>query len=140
MGMYIWLVIAAIMALAEVFTLTLVTVWFVVGGLAAFAAAFFGASTVVQIIVFAVVSVVCLVLFRPLVLKHRNIGEANESSPVGSTGIVVERIPGGRELGRVETDDHMSWAALSADGLALEVGAKVNVVGQESIKLIVERI
>ena len=138
--MYIWLAVAAVMALIEVFTLTLVTVWFVAGGLAAFVAAFLGASTAVQVIVFAVVSIVCLVLFRPLVLRHRNIGEANESSPVDSVGIVVERIPGGRETGRVETDDHMSWAALSANGLPLEVGDKVNVVGQESIKLIVERI
>ena len=138
--MYIWLVVAAAMALIEVFTLTLVTVWFVVGGLAAFVAAFCGASLTVQIIVFAVVSIVCLVLFRPLVLKHRTIGEVNESSPVGSVGIVVERIPGARESGRVETDDHMTWAALSSDGNPLEVGDKVSVVGQESIKLIVERI
>lgn len=140
MGMFIWLVVACAMALIEVFTLTLVTVWFVVGGLAAFVAAFLGASLTVQIAVFAIVSIVCLVLFRPLVLKHRSIGEVNEASPVGAVGVVVERIPGGRETGRVETDDRMSWTALSADGNPLEVGDKVNVVGQESIKLIVERI
>ena len=72
--------------------------------------------------------------------SERGIGEVNEASPVGAVGVVVERIPGGRETGRVETDDRMSWTALSADGNPLEVGDKVNVVGQESIKLIVERI
>ena len=49
MGMFIWLVVACAMALIEVFTLTLVTVWLVVGGLAAFVAAFLGASITVQI-------------------------------------------------------------------------------------------
>lgn len=140
MGMFVWLIVAAAMALAEVFTLTLVTVWFVIGGLAAFVAAYLGASLMVQIIVFAVVSVLCLVLFRPLALKHRAIGQTNEASPVGSTAVVVERIIGSQESGRVETDDHMSWAALSADGSPIEVGERVNVVGQKSIKLVVERI
>ena len=140
MGMYIWLIVAAVMALIEVFTLTLITVWFVVGGLAAFVAAFLGASLTVQIVVFAVVSIACIVLFRPLVMKHRSIGEANEASPVGSIGVVVERIPGGRETGRVETDDRMSWAALSADGAPIEVGERVRIVDQKSVKLIVERI
>lgn len=140
MSMYVWLAIAAVMALVEVFTLTLVTVWFVVGGLAAFIAAYLGASLTVQIIVFAVVSVICLVLFRPLALKHRAIGETNEPSPIGAAAIVVERIAGGQETGRVQTGDHMTWTALSADGNPIETGERVRVVDQKSIKLIVERI
>jgi len=140
MGMYIWLGVALVMGLVEVFTLTLVTAWFVIGALAAFAVAFFGAPLAAQIAVFAVVSIVSLVLFRPMALKHRAIGVANEASPVGMQAIVVERIGGAQEMGRVQTDDHMTWAALSLDESPIEVGEKVNVVDQKSVKLIVERI
>ena len=42
--------------------------------------------------------------------------------------------------GRVETPDHMTWAALSADGSVLPEGTRVRVVDQQSIKLVVERI
>ena len=41
--------------------------------------------------------------------------------------------------GRVETDNRMTWAARSADGSFIPQGAVVRIVGQESVKLIVER-
>ena len=138
MSPYVWLVIAAVMAVVEVVSLSLITVWFVVGGLVAFAVGFAGGDLFVQAIVFVAVSLVCLLLFRPLALKHRKLGESHESTPVGQTARVVEAISAG-EPGRVETPDHMTWVALTATGEPLEVGAHVRVTGQDSIKLIVER-
>ena len=41
--------------------------------------------------------------------------------------------------GRVETDNRMTWAARSADGLPIPAGEVVRIVSQESVKLIVER-
>ena len=40
--------------------------------------------------------------------------------------------------GRVELSDHMTWSARSATGEVLPVGMRVEVVAQESIKLIVK--
>ena len=140
MNPYVWLVIAAVMAVVEIASLSLITIWFVAGGIAAFLAGFFGADLTVQIVVFLVVSFACLALFRPLAMKHRAIGESHESTPVGQEAVVVEAISGEPGVGRVETADHMTWAALSADGLPIEEGARVRVIDQKNIKLVVERI
>lgn len=140
MSPYWWLAIAAVMAVVEIVSMGLITIWFVVGGLAAFVAGFLGADLTVQIIVFLVVSIACLALLRPLVMKHRKIGEEHEPTPVGLNAVVIERIDNDALTGRIETPDHMTWAALSADGAPIEEGAQVRVVEQRSIKLVVERI
>lgn len=139
MNPFWWLAIAAVMAVVEIALQGFITIWFVAGGIAAFIAAQCGANLVVQIIVFLAVSIICLVLLRPLIMKYRKIGEAHETTPVGLSAIVVERIDPQAQTGRVETPDHMSWAALAADGMPIEVGENVRVVDQQSVKLIVER-
>ena len=140
MSPYWWLGIAAVMAVVEAASLGLITIWFVVGALCAFVAAFLGADLTVQIAVFLVVSLACLALLRPFALKHRKIGESHEATPVGQGAVVVERIDNNALTGRIETPDHMTWSALSADGNVIGEGAQVRVVSQRSIKLIVERV
>ena len=117
--------------------MTFVTVWFVVGALAAFIAALLGAHIAVQIVVFVAVALLCLVLLRPVVLKHRNRGDSREVTPVGLVAVVTEPIDNSSGAGRVETPDHMSWAAISADGRPIEVGTRVSVVEQRSVRLVV---
>ena len=138
MSPYWWLAVAAIMAVVEIASQGFITIWFVVGGLAAFVAGLLGADQMVQIVVFLVVSLACLALLRPLIMKHRKIGEAHEPTPVGQSAVVVERIDPQAQTGRIETPDHMTWAALSADGMPIEEGMRVTVVEQRSIKLVVE--
>lgn len=135
---FVWLAVAAVMAVAEALSAALITVWFVAGALAAFLAAFFGAGLAVQIIVFLASSIACLVLLRPLAMKHRDIGGYHEPTMIGKRAVVVERIDGRAHTGRVETSDHMTWAALSLDREPIEEGTTVRVVSQESIKLVVE--
>lgn len=136
----LWIVVAVVMALIEALSLGMFTMWFVIGAIAALVAQLLGFGAVVQIVVFLVVSVVLLVALRPYALKHRNRGEAAEPSLIGQSARVIIDIPADGTPGRVETADRMTWAALSATGEAIEFGARVHIVGQESIKLLVERI
>ena len=140
MSPYVWLGVAVVMAIVEMASMSLVTIWFVVGGLAAFLAGFLGADLAIQIVVVLAVSVLCLALFRPLIMKHRAIGESHESTPVGQEAVVVETLGAEPGSGRVETADRMTWAALSADGAPIEVGTRVRVVYQKSVRLVVERV
>ena len=137
---YIWLAIAALAAVIEAFSLGLVTMWFVVGALVAFVVAFAGGPVWLQLVVFLIVSIACLVLLRPVIIKNRKRGKEHEATPVGTNAIVVEEINPAALQGRVETPDHMTWSARTEDGSIIEAGAQVRVVGQESIKLLVERI
>lgn len=140
MDYYVWLIIAVVMAAIEAVTFSLITMWFVVGALAAFLANMLGADDFVQVLVFLVVSLACLVLLRPLAVKHRNRGASSEPTLLGASARVIKRIPEGQATGEVETADRMSWTARSVDGAAIEEGAVVRVVAQESIKLVVEPI
>ena len=100
--MVLWLVVAAVMALIEAFSFGLITMWFVVGALVAFVADLLGANFVVQVALFLVVSVLCLVLLRPVVVKHRNRGHSAEPTLVGERGVVCETIDNDGLTGRVE--------------------------------------
>ena len=133
MSPFIWLAVAAVMAVVEVVSFGLITMWFVIG------ANLLGADLLVQIVVFLVVSVVCLVALRPVFVKYRDRGKQEEPTHVGQTAVVVEDVDNEGLTGRVETDNRMTWAARSADGSFIPQGAVVRIVGQESVKLIVER-
>ena len=115
--MVLWLVVAAVMALIEAFSFGLITMWFVVGALVAFVADLLGANFVVQV---------------------RNRGHSAEPTLVGERGVVCETIDNDGLTGRVELSDHMTWSARSATGEVLPAGMRVEVVAQESIKLIVK--
>ena len=92
MSPFIWLAVAAVMAVVEVVSFGLITMWFVIGALAAFAANLLGADLLVQIVVFLVVSVVCLVALRPVFVKYRDRGKQEEPTHVGQTAVVVEDV------------------------------------------------
>lgn len=139
MSPFVWLGVAAVMAVVEVASLSLITMWFVVGALVAFVVNLLGVDPLVQIGVFLVVSVLCLIVLRPVFVKYRARGQQEEPTVIGLTAIVCEDINNDRLVGRVETPDHMTWAARSANGAPISAGENVVVVGQESVKLIVER-
>lgn len=139
MSPYVWLVIAVVAAIIEAVSWGLFTMWFVIGAIVAFMVAFFGGPLWLQFVVFIVVSVGCLLLLRPLIMKYRKRGEAHEPTPIGSKAVVVEGIDAKTHSGRVETPDHMTWAAISTNDEPIEAGASVRVVGQKSVKLLVER-
>lgn len=137
---YLWLGVAALAAIIEAVSFGMITMWFVIGALVAFCVAFAGGPLWLQMIVFLVVSIACLVLLRPVILKYRARGKEHEPTPVGLNAVVVEEIDNAAMRGRVETPDHMTWAAVSSDDSVIDVGARVRVVDQKSVKLVVERV
>ncbi|BAK44487.1 NfeD family protein [Eggerthella sp. YY7918] len=138
MSPFIWLGVAVVMGLVEAFSLSLITMWFVVGALVAFVASLLGFDIAVQIGIFLVVSVACLIVLRPVFVKYRDRGKLEEPTCIGQVAIVDEAIDNDRLVGRVETADHMTWAARSANGEPIAAGVNVVIVGQESVRLIVE--
>ncbi|MBP5313608.1 MAG: NfeD family protein [Eggerthellaceae bacterium] len=138
MDVYVWLGIIVIAGIIEIATVSMITLWFVVGGFAAFMVALFTDNIFIQIIVFIVISILCLVFLRPLILKTRAKGLKAEPSNVGRTAVVIEEINNDLLMGRIETDDRMTWSAKSSNDAIIPAGSVVTVVGQESVKLIVE--
>ena len=69
---FLWLILAVVLAIIELCTTTLVSIWFVVGSLFAFGTSFITDSWLIQVSVFLIVSGVCLLISRPLADKWLN--------------------------------------------------------------------
>ncbi|MCD8089587.1 MAG: hypothetical protein LUD81_03015 [Clostridiales bacterium] len=64
-----WLIIFIVLLVIEIVTVSLISIWFCVGAVAAMAAAYLGFGLEVQLGAFALVSAVSLIAARPL-KKH----------------------------------------------------------------------
>ncbi|MBQ6849885.1 MAG: NfeD family protein [Oscillospiraceae bacterium] len=116
---YIWLAVAVALALLEMATTSLVSIWFVMGSLFAFGLSFITDSVMAQMVVFIVVSGTALAFTRPLVKKHihKSTVPTNADMIIGKTALVTQPITADKK-GRV-TVDGQSWLAQSDVPLAV---------------------
>lgn len=136
-----WLVLFVILLIIEIFTMGLTTIWFAGGALVAFILAFVGFELPVQIIAFLVVSVVLLVLTRPVAIKFFNQErqKTNAESLIGQKAVVLETIDTLRGVGRVEANG-MEWSAKTDEPESkIEAGEVVLIQGIQGVKLIVKK-
>lgn len=133
-----WLIAMVVFILAELATVTLVSIWFAVGSLAAIVVALLGGGVILQVTVFLVVAIVLLASLRGLVRKYftPRLIRTNVDSVVGSIGVVTTPVNNVAALGRV-TIAGMEWTARSTTGAPLPEGAQVRVDRIEGVKVFV---
>ena len=137
---YIWIGIAVVMAVIETSTVQLVSVWFVIGALCAALASIFTDNIVIQTVVFVAVSLVALVITRPLVQKFKKNNKktnTNADRVIGETGVMLSDISEIDDIARVKVRGEV-WSA-KTDNPPLEKGDRVRVLAIEGVKLIVEK-
>lgn len=136
----IWLVLAVVMAVVEASTVQLVSVWFAVGAVAGCITSLLTDSVPIQIIVFAVVTALALLITRPMVkrMKVKKAEATNSDRYIGKTGVVLQAIDNAAAKGLVRVGS-TTWTARSQDGQPIEEGASVTVCAIEGVKLIVKR-
>ena len=136
---WLWLGGVALFGVVELLTEGLVSVWFVVGALAALAVSVAGASVAVQMLTFAIVSAAALILTRPLVRRFmtRPPVPTNSDRVIGALAEVTETIDNRRASGAVYVDGK-TWTARSAGGGVIPAGERVRVRRIEGVKLLVE--
>ena len=139
MDFQFWLMAFIILVVMEFLTMGLTTIWFAIGALTAFFASLFGASFWIQIILFLVVSLVVLVVYRPLAVKYVNSRrtKTNVDDLVGKEAKVTEKIDNLNQTGRVVLNG-MDWSARTTIGGTIDVDTIVKVVEVQGVKLIVE--
>ena len=127
-GVY-WLIIVIVMAVIEIITLGLTTIWFAGGALAAFIASLLGADLAMQIILFIVVSVVLMALTRPLAVNYLNTDrvKTNAESLIGKLGVVKEKVDNLNAQGIVSVEGQ-EWTARAIDDEMIPLYAVVEVV------------
>lgn len=136
----VWLLIGVVLVIAEVFTTTIVLAMFGAGALTAALAAVIGLNLPIQVMVFAVVSVLTLLFLRPLIQRHLH---TSVPLPPGTAGVegaiatVLEQVEA--ERGLVKIDGEM-WRARPYDGSQVfPVDAQVRVVSVQGATVLVWR-
>jgi len=134
----IWLGIFAFMIVAEIASVGLTAIWFAGGAVVASVAGFLGADVVWQIIIFMVVSLVLLIVLRPLAKKKmlKSVTPTNAESLIGQVYPVLSKIGPGHEAGQIRIGD-VEWRAVSEDGREIPAGSEVVIRRIEGTKLIV---
>ena len=137
---YLWLIIAVLLAVVEGATLSLTTIWFALGALAAWIAQMFNFSWSIQIGVFVLVSGLMLVFTRPLVKKYLKIGKVktNAEELIGKEAIVTEEINNINAQGKIKVKGQI-WTARSNNNNKIKKDTIVEVLRIEGVKLIVKK-
>jgi len=136
-----WLGLAIVLSVVEAVTAGLVTIWLVLGALAAWVCAILGLSLVFQLGVFLIVSYALLVITRPMVkkwLSHKKVN-TNADRLIEQIGLVIEKIDIFEGTGQVKVGGQI-WSAIPAEGEGIAVGAKVRVTAITGVKLVVSQI
>ena len=134
---WIWVLLAAILCIGEMFTLSFFLLPFAVGAIVTAIACVFGANIVVQWVLFIVVSVVALIALRPVArrITKPNTIRSGAERLVGSIGDVIEgQAPEGLIRIRVEREE---WNASVEDCSQPSLGSKVKVIAIDGTRLIV---
>jgi membrane protein implicated in regulation of membrane protease activity len=140
MDSVIWVVLAVLLGVAEIFTLTGALGLLAVGALAAAGAAALGLGPFAQFAIFAVVSVAGLVGVRPLVKRqlrprHGPQHRFGVAALVGRQARVVQEVTG--HTGRVRIGGE-EWSARAYDEtLVIPAGATVDVIEIEGATALV---
>ena len=138
----IWLIAAIVLVIIELLTAGFGVICFAIGALFSALAAFLEANLIWQMVVFAVASVLCFIFLRPVLLrlldkKSKDV-KTNAEALIGKIAVVSETIDPAKNQGRVAVDGD-DWKAVSADGIVINKGEKVEIISRDNIILTVKK-
>lgn len=140
MDWYWWLAIMLVLIAAEALTLDLFLFMFAGGAIAASLTALGTDNLAVQVIVFAVVSVLLVAAIRPWLLRNLRkrgpLPETNLAAHLGGLAVVIHHVDD--VSGRIKFDGEV-WSARSAGGEVYETGTEVVVSRIDGATAVVER-
>ena len=135
-----WLAVLVILVIVELATMGLTTIWFAGGALIATIIAALEGPLWLQFVCFVVVSLVLLVLTRPVAMRYfnQNREKTNTDSLIGKQAIVTLDVNNLLGTGQVMLNG-MEWSARSTkEDVKIEAGAVVVVKGISGVKVLVE--
>lgn len=134
----LWIILAVGFLAIEFGTVALISLWFVVGSLAALVAALLGAALWLQVLIFALVSLLMLLALRPFLRKYVEPHKVptNVDALLGKEAVVTEVIDNLAGTGTVRLEGK-TWTARSANETRIPAGMVVEVRSVEGVKLMV---
>ena len=133
-----WLVLFVVLALFELVTVNLVSIWFAIGAIITTFVSLATDNIMIHLAVFTISSILLLLLTKPFVMKmkKRDVIPTNLDMVIGKTGVVTEKIEKDG-IGEVKVLGK-KWSAYSDK--EVEEDSKVKVLSINGVKLKVEEI
>ena len=138
---FIWLALLILFGIGEAITVGLTSILFAAVSLVALVVALLNGPIWLQIVLFIVVSILCMLAIRPLAAKYLNnkVEPTNADRIIGAETRVVENIDNLQATGAVRIAG-MVWSARSENDAPIPVGTLVRVLRIEGVKVYVEEV
>jgi inner membrane protein len=138
---WIWIAIAAILLIAEIFTAGFFLIWFSIGAAGAGILSMLGVGRPAQLIVFILLSCILFVFgrrFAKMVTINQPPGIGADRF-IGQNGYVIEEIDNISGKGRVKagTDE---WRAMSDNGDKIDINTLIEIIRIDGTKAIVKQV
>lgn len=139
--MIFWLILAIVCIVVEIGTVGLVSVWFAAAALIACFLDMANIHVIVQVIVFLIVSLILLLVTRPLAKRCLNMNrtKTNYEGVIGKVVRVTEKIDNYSETGTALVNGQEWTARSESDNISFEQGELAQVINIIGVKLIVKK-
>ncbi len=136
--MIFWAILFVLLVVAEFSTMQLVSIWFALGALGAFIAAFFNLGFTAQLAIFVLCSLLMLLITRPLLrnIKVQEVAPMNAQRDIGAQAVIIEEVNPALGTGRARING-VDWTAVSANGSVIPKNSIVIVDDIDGAKLVV---
>lgn len=135
----IWVIISLVAILIDIFTSSILFVWFAIGGIVSLVGLSLGASNSIQIIVFILVSAIGLIIGYPaakkITRKSINALKTTEETYIGKELIAKDKI---KNKANIKIDG-IYWTIINKGG-NIEEGEKFKIIGIEGNKFLIKKI
>lgn len=139
---FLWLVAVVVFLAIEMSTVTLTSIWFAAGALAAMLVAMFNGNLIVQVVAFLIVAFGLLYATKPWSKRFLDTKKENTNADraIGQEVRVLERVSNLDQTGKAIVHG-MEWTVRTEDdNITIERGELVRVLRIAGVKLIVERV
>ena len=140
MGALFWAILSGIMAILEIIIPGLVTIWFALSALIVMFLSNFIGDSLIQFLIFAVLSIIFLIFTRPVLRKYIELQrETNFDSSMKGMDVKVERVVDAR---KAEKEYEVKFKGSIWTGVSEEMlssGEVVKIKGFRGNKIILEK-
>lgn len=135
----VWLIIAGLFFIGEIFTLGFLIFWFGIGALFAMLTSFFTTNIIIQTTVFLITSAILILATKTLVKRFINVKNTNTNafSIIGKKAIVIKEIDPIHSLGQIKLNGEV-WSAETENNEIIKEGSEVEVLQIKGVKAIVK--
>ena len=140
---WFWLAMIILFLVIEMITISLVSIWFVGGALAAFIVSYFTGNIWIEVVVFLAVSVLLMVLLRPLArklsVKQKDQMVSGAKAMIGRQAVVTEEIDNVHARGAVQVNGQYWTAKTELFKDTIPKDTIVDIIDVDGVKLIVRK-